>query len=70
MQRGTPISERGKHVLPPRKYAPAVLDECGVPWCSGCGLRRMPAKSNMRNRCMCDELPPGSKRQPRELWTP
>ncbi len=69
MQRGTPTSEKGKRTMPRRKYAPVHFDEDDEPWCAGCGLRRLPPKSHIQERCVCDEPPPGKRRRPRrDVW--
>ncbi len=71
MQRGTPISERGKRTMPRRKYPPLEADGDGVLWCSQCDLPPMGQRGVRGPWCECDKPPPGSKRQRprRELWT-
>ncbi len=41
MQRGTPISEKGRVAMPRRKYPPLEADADGVLWCSQCDLPPM-----------------------------
>ncbi len=70
MQRGTPISEKGKRDMPRRKYPPLEADADGVLWCSQCDLPPMGQRGISGPWCQCERRAPKPKRNRarREDW--